>query len=281
MTIEEVLPGLDHDIATGLSAAEARWLVDFYYQIQDYRIQATGQERAVKQKTDAASEQLVHWLGDNMKRCEKEIQKALDIYSSAHVPGVWMKSIVGIGPVIAAGFLAHIDIEQAPTVGHIWAFAGLDPSKKWERKTKRPWNAKLKVLCWKLGDSFVKFQNHPNDTYGKVYVARKQLEVERNEAGMFSEQAKRSLEERTIRDKALRETLEAGRLPAGRLDLRARRYAVKLFLSGLHEVMYFDRYETLPPKPYVIEHLGHVGYEAPPNLYLMSGLEEARAAAGL
>ena len=37
----------------------------------------------------------------------------------------------GIGPVIAAGLLANIDIKQAPTVGHIWRFAGLDPTNKW------------------------------------------------------------------------------------------------------------------------------------------------------
>lgn len=56
-------------------------------------------------------------------------------------------SIHGIGPVISAGLLAHIDIHRAVTVGHIWRFAGLDPSVKWLKKTKRPWNAGLKVLC--------------------------------------------------------------------------------------------------------------------------------------
>ena len=53
----------------------------------------------------------------------------------------WARSIYGIWPVLAAGLLAHIDIEQAPTVGHIWSFAGLDPTKKWQPKTTRPWNA--------------------------------------------------------------------------------------------------------------------------------------------
>jgi transposase len=69
-----------------------------------------------------------------MKTVEREIRKALDLYSDEHVPGVWAKSIIGIGPVIAAGLLAHIEIERAPTVGHIWAFAGLDPTRKWGRK---------------------------------------------------------------------------------------------------------------------------------------------------
>lgn len=265
MSTELLLPGVRKDIAAGLNADEARWLVDTYYSIQDYRIQATGQERAVAQEADAASAELVHWLGQSMKRCEAEIQRNLDRYSDAHIPGVWAKSIVGIGPVIAAGLLAHIDIERAPTVGHIWSFAGLDPTKVWEKKTKRPWNAKLKTLCWKIGDSFVKFQNHERDVYGSVYVARKALEVERNESGALADQAKQSLETRRITDKGLRETLEAGRLPAGRIDLRARRYAVKLFLAHLHHVMYEDHYGEPPPKPYVLSHGDHAHFIAPPN----------------
>jgi len=78
-------------------------------------------------------------------------------------------------------------------------------------------------------------------------------------------QAARSLEERKIKDKDLKACYEAGRLPAGRLDLRARRYAVKLFLAHLHHVMYEDHFETPPPKPYVIEHGGHVHFIGPPN----------------
>jgi hypothetical protein len=52
---------------------------------------------------------------------------------------------------------------------------------------KRPHNAKLKVLCWKIGDSFVKQQSRENDVYGKVYGERKRLELERNDAGLFAE----------------------------------------------------------------------------------------------
>lgn len=262
---ELLLPGARRDIARGLNADEARWLVDQYYQVQDFRIQSTGQARAVAQNADAGSTELVEWLGANMHTVEREIQKALEDYSSAHLPGRWAKTIVGIGPVLAAGLLAHLDITRAPTVGHFWAFAGLDPSKVWGRGEKRPWNAKLKVLCWKIGDSFVKFQHHQNDVYGHVYVERKALELERNEQGRFAEQAARKLEDKNIRDPDLKRTLEQGRLPAGQLDLRARRYAVKLFLAHLHHVMYEAHFETPPPKPYVIEHGGHTHFIGPPH----------------
>lgn len=253
------------DIAAGLNADEARWLVDYYYSVQDYRIQATGQERAIMQNADEGALELVNWLATQTKMIEGEIKRALDAYSDATVPGRWAKSIVGIGPVIAAGLLAHIDITKAPTVGHIWRFAGLDPTMTWGKGEKRPFNAKLKVLCWKLGDSFVKFQSNERDVYGKVYVARKALEVERNESGLFADQAAETLEKRKIRDKGLRETLEAGRLPAGRLDLRARRYAVKLFLAHFHHVLHVDHFGEDPPKPYILTQPGHVHFIAPPN----------------
>lgn len=255
------------DIASRLDADQARLLVDYYYQVQDYRIQATGQARAITQEVDEGAEalNLFEYVGGEMSRTEAWIRHALDAYSDAHVPGVWAKSIVGIGPVLAAGLLAHIDIEKSPTVGHIWSFAGLNPEVKWSKGEKRPWNAKLKVLCWKIGDSFVKFQNHEKDVYGKIYVVRKQQEVERNEAGLFADQAARSLEERNIRDPELRKTLEAGRLPAGRLDLRARRYATKLFLAHLHHVMYESRYNEAPPKPYILTRPEHTHYIAPPQ----------------
>jgi hypothetical protein len=253
------------DIAAGLDAEAARWLVDYYYAVQDYRIQATGQERAIVQRADEGAMELVGWLAEQTKLIEREIQKALDSYSDSQVPGQWAKSIVGIGPVLAAGLLAHIDIEKAPTVGHIWSFAGLNPEMTWGKGEKRPFNAKLKVLCWKIADSFVKFQNHERDIYGQVYVARKALEVERNEAGLFKEQAEEKLRNFKIRAKDTLAWYEAGKLPPGRLDLRARRYAVKLFLAHLHHVMYEDRFNEAPPKPYILTQPGHVHFIAPPN----------------
>jgi Transposase IS116/IS110/IS902 family len=253
------------DIAAGLAAPEARWLVDYYYAVQDYRIQATGQARAVAQSADEGVSNLASRLGQDMHAIEIEIQGALKAYAKAQTPGRWAMSITGIGPVIAAGLLAHIDIAKAPTVGHIWRFAGLDPTVKWGKGEKRPWNASLKVLCWKIGDSFVKQSGRDSDIYGHVYRARKEQEVERNNAGMFADQAARSLEERNIKDKDLKACYESGRLPDGRIDLRARRYATKLFLSHLHHVMYECAFGEPPPKPYVIEHGGHVHFVAPPN----------------
>ena len=74
--------------------------------------------------------------------------------------GPWAMATIGVGPVICAGVIARIDIHRAPTVGHIWRFAGLDPTQKWEKGKKRPWNTDLKRICWLLGESFVKVINN-------------------------------------------------------------------------------------------------------------------------
>jgi hypothetical protein len=54
-------------------------------------------------------------------------------------------------------------------------------------------------------------------------------------------------------------------LPPARIHRRAVRYAVKLFLAHYHHVAYEVEFGEPPPKPYVIEHLGHVDFIGPPN----------------
>lgn len=249
--------------AATLTDREARYLVDAYYQAQKDRIRNAHQARAAEKSEEPHA--VLDWFRVRSALIERSIGGALGVYARSHKLGRWCLSIHAVGPVITAGLLAHIDITRAPTVGHIWSFAGLNPDRKWGKKEKRPWNASLKTLCWKIGQSFMKLRANDKDVYGAVYEQRKALEVERNEAGAFAETARKTLEERNFRDKETRATYEAGRLPAGRLDLRAQRYAVKLFLAHFHHVAYELHYGTPPPKPYIIEHGGHTHFIAPPN----------------
>ena len=108
--------------------------------------------------------------------------------------GGLVPTLHGVGPVIAAGLLAHIDITRANTAGSIWRFAGLDPTSEWKKGTKRPHNAALKTLCWKLGESFVKISGKEDSVYGKLYKERKAEESAKNERGEFADQAKQKLE---------------------------------------------------------------------------------------
>lgn len=239
-----------------LTEKEARYLVDTYYQIQENRKGTANQCRSM----DEAGEphDVLAWLLQNDETLENQIKKALDIYTDNAPIGIWLKGITGIGPVIAAGLLAHIDITKCPTAGHIWSFAGLNPERKWEKGQKRPWNAELKCLCWKIGQSFVKVCNNPKSLYGRLYTERKAYEQKNNEAGMYAEQARGILASKKIgKDTEAHKWYSQGRLPPAHIQQRAERYAVKIFLSHLHAKWYELHYGEPAPKPFAIAMLGH------------------------
>lgn len=252
------------EAATTLSDDEARFLVDAYYSMQEDRKRSDNQVRALSESGEP--NRVLEWFATQSGTLEKQVAAALDRYSNAHPVGRWARSQVGIGPVISAGLLAHIDIEKCNTAGKLWRFAGLDPSQKWEKGKKRPWNAALKTLCWKIGESFVKVSGNEEAFYGAVYVKRKALETERNEAGANAEAAARVLTEKKIgKGTEAYKAYSIGKLPPAHIHARAKRYAVKLFLAHFQEVAFRERYNTAPPLPYPIAHMGHVDYIAPPQ----------------
>ena len=263
--VQDPLIPLERDLrkaAETLSDVEARYLVDYYYQIQEGRIRAGNQVQA----QESEPHELVVWLAENTRRLENNIKSALGIYAKASPVGRWSLSVTGIGPVISAGLLSHIDITGRPTAGHIWRFAGLDPTVEWGKKEKRPWNAQLKTLCWKIGESFVKVSGKESDFYGKVWRARKESEEQKNERGDFADQAKLKLEKFKIgKDTKAYKSYSRGKLPDGHIHARAKRYAVKLLLSHWHYVAYSEMYGEPPPKPYIIAIGGHAHFVSPPG----------------
>ena len=256
--------------AASLTMPQIRGLVDSYYEIQDYRKSGANRHRAVSQGVDAHP--LVDYVVDRLQGLEKDIARIMAVATDAHAPSKWAKSLVGIGPVLAAGLLAHIDITQSPTVSSLWRYAGYDPTCVWEKGQKRPWNARLKVLGWKCGQSFMKFSNHRNATlYSQLYRERKAREQARTEAGLHAEVAAHYLASKRFRTgtEAFK-AYEQGRLPKGQIDARARRYAVKIFLSHFWNVCYMLHFQRTPPLPYIAmadpaHHAQHLDRYAIPN----------------
>ena len=263
----EVVRRLRRDLvkaASTLSVDEARYLVDAYYAMQEYRKAAGNQVRALTESEEPHG--VLQWLFDQNTTVEKQILRALDSWTDALPAARWAKSICGIGPVISAGLAAHIDITRSATVGHIWRFAGIDPTVEWKKGEKRPWNANLKTLCWKIGESFVKVSGNESDFYGKLYIHRKQFEQQRNESGALADQAARKLERFKIgKDTDAYKAYAAGKLPPAHIHARAKRWTVKLFLAHYHHVAFTMATGTPPPKPYVISILGHADMIMPPN----------------
>lgn len=286
----ETIQRLQRDIKTAaitLSDSEARFLVDAYYAMQDNRKRESNQVLALG--TSGEPHAVLAWLANQSNTLERQIARALDAYSGSKPIGEWSRSIVGIGPIIAAGLLAYIDLEpwycrndeaekscrdgepcspacgrkRTETVGHIWRFAGLDPTSKWKKGEKRPWNAGLKVLAWKIGESFVKVSGNKDDIYGKVYLQRKEYERVKNEAGDYAAQAAAIVA--SLPTHKQRKIYETGKLPDGHLHARAKRFAVKLFLAHYHEVAYRQKFGSAPPLPYPIAMLGHAHKIEPPT----------------
>ncbi len=283
----------------GVTTTEARYLIDIFYNMQGQRVRINNQVKSLERdaaKTDTPAEphQALTWTLTNAKLLEEQIEKFLAFYTAGHPMAWFFEQTVGIGPILAAGLLAHIDIRQAPTVGHIWNFAGLNPTVTWAKGHKRPWNADLKKICWKIGDSFVKQSSHPRAYYGPLYRARKAYEWERNLDGTMREQAASYLAAKNYGattdarawyagtcDPVLASALlatgtaptaaackdSAGQgvpmLPPAQIDMRARRWTVKLFLSHLHQRWYETEFGTPPPKAFALAILHH-GHEIPP-----------------
>ena len=199
----EPIRRLDRDIkraASTLGRDEARFLVDSYYALQDFRIQSANQVRSIVKSEKDEPHATLQFFGDQFATMEKQVQSALDTYSNSLDLGIGARSHVGVGPVIAAGLLAHIDISKAPYACSIWRFAGLLPGQKKVKGVKRDWNADLKVLAWKLGDSFVKQSGHEKCYYGHLYRQRKELEVTRDKNDYNAETAAQTLLEKNIQE---------------------------------------------------------------------------------
>lgn len=254
-----------------MTTAEARFLVDTYYMIQNMRIRQGNQEKALEKMGEP--HEFITYSAANALILEEQIKAALNLFTKHNPMALWPRSITGIGPVICAGLIAYLDVTRSSSAGGFWNYAGLNPDAKWEKGQKRPWNAELKRLCWLLGESFVKVKSRESDFYGKIYDARKVYEEAKNERGDYAEQARNIRATRKFQDAKTIERLESGKLLQAHIHARCKRYAVKIFLSHLYEVMHRIHYGTPGPIPYAIAHLNHKDMIEVPN---MSVIPEAR-----
>ena len=134
--------------------------------------------------------------------------------------------------------------------------------KPWEKGMKRPFNANLKVICWKIGQSFMKLSNRKDCYYGQIYRTRKEFEINNNENGRLADQAAKALPHFRKTTDAYK-WYEKGMLPPAHIDARARRYAVKLFLSHMHGEWYQKHFGKPAPLPYPIAFMQHVHFIPP------------------
>jgi hypothetical protein len=254
-SILQALTKLHRDLrknAATLSTQEIRYIVDTYYTLQKYRIISGNQVAALSRSEEPVA--LLQWVHENNRIMEQEIPKWMLAYASSVDTGKWALSICGIGPVLAAGFLANLNLETSTNISKWWAFAGLDPTKVWEKGQKRPWNNQLKVLAFKAGESFVKVQNRDSDVYGKLYAKRKAEYTLKNESGGYAERSADILAKKKFgHDTEAYKWYSQGKLPPAHIHAMARRWAVKIFMSHMWSIAYEEKYKTKAPNPWILE----------------------------
>ena len=252
LSVEEAMNRDVRRAAANVGAEGARFFVQAYYRAQKERIQTANQIRALTEADEPVL--TISYFHERAASLENNYKSVLGVWALQTEAGVWAQSVYGCGPVLSAVCSAYFDIARCPTVGHMWSYAGLLPPEQqpWEKGEKRPWNADLKVAMWKLGRCFVRSSNNEKSFYGLIYRQRKQYEIERNERGGNRDCAERTLSSRNITDPGTlacytgaencshdrsvpkrlpRPEVGIPHLPPGRIDLRASRYAVKLFLA--------------------------------------------------
>jgi hypothetical protein len=249
-------------VAREMSRPEAVNLIQIYYRIQDQRIRAGGQAKALERLSKPNA--LVEWTEGKMELLEKRVAKLLDYYSAEHPVAQWARSQKGIGPVLSTACLALIDPTRTVTAGDLWAYSGNAPGQRRRKGQKSNWNPLLKVTSWKIGQSFVKVSGDDEAFYGRIYRERKAYEQAKNDRHEYTEQAAGYLEGRKYDPSTeAYKSLSQGLLPPFLIQRRSERYAAKLFLAHFLEV--YRDFEGLPSvAPWPIVH-GHAHYIAPPN----------------
>lgn len=181
---------LNKDIITNIkkykpiTKEQAVVIIRTFYSMQDNRIKINNQIKAIQKNNPDESYDALEHLYEQAVILEKESEKIINLFYRKQPIKWFFDQTIGIGPVLSAGLISMIDIHKAPYAGHIWSYAGLI-NKKWNKGEKRPWNAELKTLCWKIGQSFIKFKDNPNGFYGKLYDERKALYWKRNMNGEY------------------------------------------------------------------------------------------------
>ena len=245
---------LEFDPASEEAKTDIRFLVRYYYAIQEDRKRTGSQLREAYKRKERND--LLMYLHQQNSEIESSIKRALETYTEGHPICQWLKNIYGIGPIISAGIVSHIDITRAPTSGHIESFAGYNPNMIWEEGKKRPYNAFLKVIFFHAGTCFARLHKRDDCVYGKWFLVKLQEYRQRNDAGEYAEEAKRGLR-KYGKETVAYKTCLTGKLPAAQIVARARRWTIKLFISHLHEYWYTHHYKEAPAKPYAISILGH------------------------
>jgi hypothetical protein len=185
-----------------------------------------------------------------LMRDASKMIKTMPIYTK------WLTKVRGVGDTLATQFVALIQpISDFDNVAKLWAYAGyaVSDGEAVRRRlgVKSNWNPELKKLGFQLGDCFIK----AGGAYRQLYDNYKARDRAAHPEPIIKTDGKgRAM--KTREGKAWRLYTD------GHMHARARRYAVKIFLSHLWQA--WRELEGLPVRgPYAVEYLGHTTVLSP------------------
>ena len=165
---------------------DLRALVDFRTQIQKQRIAISNRIDALAREVDNAEQTtsaLWERWHDELRGIEMRIDYDIQDNTDDHPIIALMCEVKGVGKLLAAQVVAHVDISRAPHVSSLWRYAGYGVNSDGERDRlqkgiKAPYNKGLKTICWKIATSFMR----SNSPYRAIYdKAKERYERERPE----------------------------------------------------------------------------------------------------
>lgn len=240
---------------------EVKYLVSMYYTCQNMRIAVAGRLRMLGEESN---ELLGIFLGQ-FEEVEKDIQAALDVYTDNNSIGNRFRQVKGIGPVLTAGWLAHVNVHIAGNCAKVLSFGGYNPNMVWGKGQKRPYNAEFKLVLSKMGRAFV-FLSNRNSFFGQKYKEYKRVIEAKNERGEFAERCAEILATKNYKKttKAY-QAYTKGQYPKAHIIASARLKATSLCVGILHREHYLQVMGANPVNPYAVAFPDRVGL-SPHNL---------------
>lgn len=226
-----------------LSTVHARWLFRFHRSLQRERLRA---EQHLEQVPAELRDPLLRHVG-TLRACERQARESLAAFAQAHPVGRWLCAERGIGALLAAALLAHLDITRASSYRSFWRYAGLTPDAVYRTGRANGWSRELRRICYLLGECLMRARHHEESHYGPLYDAYKAQEIARNARGDYEPIAIRKVA--SWRSHGVSEAYSvyvSGHLPPGHLHARARRRMVKDVLADLYYLLYWHTYGHVP-----------------------------------
>lgn len=203
-----------------LTNKDVKRLVTQYIDLQEYR------KRALNDK-----------IVDNLaiakaKTAECEIAQILTIHAQKDKVADWASRITGVGAVLACGVVAYLG--DVKSINELYSLAGFIPRNRYNNSE---YSVELKRISCRIAENFVSTADNRHDVYGHIYKYRRDFETDKNNRLEYKEQADSVLEKNNHNpaSKNFKWHMQ-GKLSPAHINMRARRYAVKIFLQHLFSV---------------------------------------------